>query len=276
MASTSTWTSKLGNKYPMAQIQQNDVAAQKELQRLRSLKCNSTCADCGRRDNSWASISHGVFICVVCSDVHRSVGTHISKVKGCTGTYLWGPDELEKMQTTGNLMGENIYGPEKVDPCASKEQKQRYVTGKYEKRSIAVAKQGSATSEAELVLAKATDRAPAVQRAEPSQPKVQSRNAVAPIARKAIIPDSLFDDLFNVSEDNYSAESLKSTNVRVVQPALQKCANAVDDLDDFLNSTLCASAQTKAATVAAYPSGLAPCCKPQTALAKDCFEDWPF
>merc|ERR1712070_1265082 len=97
---------------------------------------NTKCADCGRQDNTWASVSHGVFICVTCSDVHRSVGTHVSKVKGCTGTYLWGPDELQRMAAFGNNAANKLYGTEKVDPAASKEQKQRYVSEKYEKRSL--------------------------------------------------------------------------------------------------------------------------------------------
>jgi len=85
MASERMWTSKLGGKYPHAWMQQQDGQSQRELKRLRGLRAegNHLCADCGSPDSSWASVSHGVFLCVVCSDVHRAVGTHISKVKGC-------------------------------------------------------------------------------------------------------------------------------------------------------------------------------------------------
>lgn len=282
------WTSKLGNKYPMAQIQQNDQASQKELKRLRGLRCNSTCADCGRLDNTWASISHGVFICVVCSDVHRSVGTHISKVKGCTGTYLWGPDELEKMQAMGNHMGEEVYGSQKVDPNASKEQKQKYVTEKYEKRllvdrdrSLAV-KPASAAAEPKATTAKAKGEALTVRRAEQSfdaavsRPNAQARVGLGPIACKANIPDSLFDDFFNKSEDSYFAQPLKSSDAHVVQPAPQKCASVDSGLDDFLNSTLCANAQSKVANIAGYPAALDPFCSVKTAPVTDPFADWSF
>jgi len=61
----------------------------------------------------------------------------VTKVKGCTGTYLWGPDELEKMRTIGNSAANELYGAEKINPDASKEQKQRYVVEKYDKRSFA-------------------------------------------------------------------------------------------------------------------------------------------
>merc|ERR1712146_544329 len=89
------------------------------------------CADCGDPDNSWASVTHGVFLCIVCSDAHRAVGTHITKMKGCTGTYLWGPDELDKMKSIGNRKADVLYGSNKVSPDASKAEKQRFVESKY-------------------------------------------------------------------------------------------------------------------------------------------------
>merc|ERR1712113_1144383 len=98
---------------------------------------NHICADCGTQDTSWASVTHGTFLCITCSDVHRSVGTHITKIKGCTGTYLWGLDEIERMQTIGNAVAETVYGTDKICPTASKQQKQKYVETKYtDKRSI--------------------------------------------------------------------------------------------------------------------------------------------
>lgn len=81
------WTSKLGKTYQKDQVD-FDTAA-KELESIRNQPSNKRCADCGAYGTVWSSVNLGVFTCMRCGSFHRALGTHISKPKGCTGTYLW-------------------------------------------------------------------------------------------------------------------------------------------------------------------------------------------
>jgi len=129
------WTSKLGAKFPRSDIERLDSQHHRELKRLRGLPANTLCAECREPDTCWASVSLGVFVCVRCSDVHRALGTHISKVKGCTGTYLWGPDEIARMQVLGNAEAQRLYGCAPIPLAnASKDERVRLCRQKYEER----------------------------------------------------------------------------------------------------------------------------------------------
>jgi len=95
---------------------------------------NSVCAECGEGDTCWASVNLGIFLCVRCSDVHRALGTHITKVKGCSGTYLWGPDEIQQMKQIGNAKAAARYGggTAQSEPSATKERRLELCKSKYE------------------------------------------------------------------------------------------------------------------------------------------------
>ena len=103
-------TSKLGNKYPSEIIEKLDQKHHKILQNLRKNNiCNSKCADCFDINCSWSSVNLGIFLCVRCAQIHRGIGTHISKIKGCSGTYLWYPDEIEMIKKIGNEKSNILY-----------------------------------------------------------------------------------------------------------------------------------------------------------------------
>jgi Putative GTPase activating protein for Arf/FYVE zinc finger/F-box-like len=74
-----------------------------DIEALRQLPSNKMCADC-RRSNVealWASVNLGVFVCIDCSGIHRSLGTHISFVRSCT-LDSWSAEQVQRMSSMGN------------------------------------------------------------------------------------------------------------------------------------------------------------------------------
>lgn len=68
---------------------------------------NGTCADCKTAGHPrWASWSLGVFICIRCAGIHRSLGTHISKVKS-VDLDTWQEEHLRKVVEFGNNAAAN-------------------------------------------------------------------------------------------------------------------------------------------------------------------------
>ncbi|KAF9086497.1 hypothetical protein BGX23_008824 [Mortierella sp. AD031] len=62
---------------------------------------NKFCVDCRKKDPRWASFNLGCFMCIRCSGVHRSMGTHISKVKSID-LDNWTAEQVENMIKWGN------------------------------------------------------------------------------------------------------------------------------------------------------------------------------
>jgi hypothetical protein len=105
-----TSRSKFGKAYSMADIKASELAYTQELGAMRARQGNRFCADCGRKRSAWASVTCKVFLCIDCAQVHRAMGTHVSRVKNCLGTYLWHPDEMEEMRAGGNDWAAEAYG----------------------------------------------------------------------------------------------------------------------------------------------------------------------
>jgi Arf-GAP/SH3 domain/ANK repeat/PH domain-containing protein len=104
---------------------------------------NSWCADCGSSSKvEWVSINLAIILCIECSGIHRSLGTHISKVRSLTlDITSFTPDIIELLMLVGNRLA-NMVWEQRLDPAlkptpqATREQRLRFITAKYVERAF--------------------------------------------------------------------------------------------------------------------------------------------
>ncbi|CCJ29397.1 unnamed protein product [Pneumocystis jirovecii] len=105
---------------------------------------NVVCADCGTFSKAeWCSINIPAILCIECSGVHRSFGSHISKVRSLMlDTASFTDSLIDFICQTGNKMTNSIYEATydsqkniknitKPLPNSSREEKQKYIYAKY-------------------------------------------------------------------------------------------------------------------------------------------------
>ncbi|CAE6383070.1 unnamed protein product [Rhizoctonia solani] len=99
---------------------------------------NKLCADCKKNDARWASWNIGAFVCIRCSGIHRSMGTHISKVKS-VDLDVWTPEQMASIQKWGNRRA-NLYWEAHLKPGHQPpdHKMESFIRSKYESRRWAM------------------------------------------------------------------------------------------------------------------------------------------
>lgn len=99
---------------------------------------NKLCADCKRNDTRWASWNIGCFLCIRCSGFHRSMGTHISRVKSID-LDIWTPEQMDSIQKWGNKRA-NTYWEAHLKPghAPPDHKVESFIRSKYESRRWAM------------------------------------------------------------------------------------------------------------------------------------------
>ena len=145
IASHSKSTTRILESTRDATVEAGDASS---IQRVRltallSHPENAQCADCAARvspaTKPWAVLNAGVFICIECSGVHRSMGVHVSQVRH---VFLdnWTPEQVDVLAATTNVKANEAleyHVPADVrKPAASatREEREVYIQAKYAER----------------------------------------------------------------------------------------------------------------------------------------------
>jgi len=125
---------------------QGDDPQQKEYQRilgsLLEVPENKFCADCRAKGPRWVGLIEGqtigLFICIKCSGIHRSLGVHLSFVRSVT-LDKWTAEQVRVMQGSGNKVVNDIFEANMPDSFVRPNDSDTYaleqfIRGKYERR----------------------------------------------------------------------------------------------------------------------------------------------
>lgn len=130
-----SYTRSNGNSY--------DESPTKLLEQIRNNdQGNTYCADCGSTSRvEWVSLNLGIVLCIECGGIHRSLGTHVSKIRSLTlDTQSFTTDIVEILLQVGNRIS-NMVWEAKLDPSvkppanATRDQRLKFITAKYVDRA---------------------------------------------------------------------------------------------------------------------------------------------
>ncbi|KAL7336172.1 hypothetical protein PS15p_201537 [Mucor circinelloides] len=115
------------------------------LAQLRRDLSNTICADCSAKNPDWCSLNLGILICIECSGIHRSLGTHISKVRSLTlDSASFTADIVQLLLSIGNAKSNAVWESQLHDaatiskpiPTDSRDVKLKYIQVKYVDKSL--------------------------------------------------------------------------------------------------------------------------------------------
>lgn len=133
------------SKFPNSILQEADEELKKREKDMNDVyeaqDENKRCADCEEKRPIWLSLNLGILICLECSGIHRSMGTHISKVRSLTLDTLHSETKAYLL-AVGNRVSNSVFGPdaltaiptsfgERLHPGSTRKDREAWIKAKY-------------------------------------------------------------------------------------------------------------------------------------------------
>jgi len=158
-------------------------------------------ADCGKRGPTWASINIGCFVCLSCSGIHRSLGTHVSQVRS-VDLDTWKPEWVAVMKEWGNERANTVWEAKMPDGYDGKPNEneaqdltpkmQKFIKDKYERKKF-FSSSKAAKAAAAAATAKPRDDSAEEEPERPIKQKQRAPPKAAAVAAKPIADADQFN-----------------------------------------------------------------------------------
>ena len=99
-----------------------EIYSHPDIPEILTLPGNSTCCDCGIEKPKWASLNNGVFLCLKCAGIHRSLGVDISTIRSLQ-IDSWTDKQILYLTNGGNNKLKQIWEEYGIDSSFSVEKK---------------------------------------------------------------------------------------------------------------------------------------------------------
>ncbi|KAL9643962.1 hypothetical protein ABK040_005431 [Willaertia magna] len=100
------------------------------LKKLREKSENKVCMDCTTKNPDWCSVNNGVFICLNCAGIHRSLGVEISFVKSAVYD-KWSDEQAQMMLCGGNRKAREYFQSKGIDKLSIQQKYNSKVAREY-------------------------------------------------------------------------------------------------------------------------------------------------